>query len=338
MRRKVIKQGHNTLTITIPSKWAKQFNLKSGDEIDVLAKENGLFITTEKKDEKKKIEIDISNLDIPLIWKYFMSVYREGYDEVKVKFNPNESYDSPYKFFTRHAVDLKYGKKSRQHSTFETIQEITNRFIGFEIVEHHKDYFVIRDLAELTSKEFETSLRRVFLLILQMGEELIEAIKTNNVEMVKHTHDIDINVDKFHDYCVRVLNKTSFKETRETNLIFTMLYILEMIGDEFKNVSFHLLEDMKGKKLNNLEELGTRVAEQLNKFYDLFYNYTKEKAIEMSKGDQEIYFYFPVIYKKKPGKGSELSDDELEIFNHFRRIARYINAVTELRTEMEFST
>ncbi len=31
MKRKIIKQGHNTLTVTLPSEWAKQFNLKSGE-------------------------------------------------------------------------------------------------------------------------------------------------------------------------------------------------------------------------------------------------------------------------------------------------------------------
>ena len=87
MKRRIIKQGHNTLTITLPTDWAKKFNLKAGSEIDLVEKENGLFITTEKIGEEKSVEFDISEMDIPTIWKYFMAVYREGYDEVLVKFN-----------------------------------------------------------------------------------------------------------------------------------------------------------------------------------------------------------------------------------------------------------
>jgi len=34
MKRKIIKQGHNTLTITLPSKWAHKLNLKAGEEVD----------------------------------------------------------------------------------------------------------------------------------------------------------------------------------------------------------------------------------------------------------------------------------------------------------------
>ena len=32
MIRKIIKQGHNTLTITLPSEWTKRFNLEAGKE------------------------------------------------------------------------------------------------------------------------------------------------------------------------------------------------------------------------------------------------------------------------------------------------------------------
>jgi phosphate uptake regulator len=336
MRRRIIKQGHNTLTITIPSKWAKEFNLSAGDEIEISELNNGLFVSTEKKDGVRKAVINISEMDIPTIWKYFMAVYREGYDELKVEFDPDQIHESPYKHFDSHAIDIKYGKKSRQHKPTETIQEIANRFVGFEVIEHHKDYCIIKDLSESSAKEFESSLRRVYLLILQMGEEVTEAIKTNNPSLVSHTHDIDINVDKFHDYCIRVLNKKGYANAKKTNLIFSYLFLLEILGDEFKNIARHITEDMKGKKLTNLLPLAEVTLEQLNKIYDLYYNFTKNKVIEMSKRDMEIYFYLPKIYKKKPGKKSELSDDELEILNHFRRIGRYINSLTELRIEMEY--
>ena len=35
MKRKIIRQGHNTLTITLPSDWAKRFNIEAGKEIDL---------------------------------------------------------------------------------------------------------------------------------------------------------------------------------------------------------------------------------------------------------------------------------------------------------------
>jgi len=337
MKRKIIKQGHNTLTVTLPSDWVKKLGLSSGDELEMNEKDNGLFLSTDKKNNgKKSVEIDITGMDIPTIWKYFMSIYREGYDELKVKYPIGEQYESPYKFFTSHIVDIKYGKRSIQQSPIETIQQITNRFIGFEIIEHHKDYCVIKDMAEISSKEFDSSLRRVFLLIQQMAEEIFESIKINNTSSLSHTHDIDINVDKFHDYCIRVLNKSNFKDTKKSNILFSTLFILELVGDELKNISLHLTDDMKDKKLDNLLQLGEMVLEHYNKFYELYYSFSTERAVDMSKRDMEIYFYLEKLYKKKPGKKSELSDEELEIFNHFRRITRLLNALVELRIEMQY--
>lgn len=334
MKRKIIKQGHNTLTITLPNDWAKHFNLKPGDELDILENGDCLSISAHKKEDVSRTEIDISGMDIPTIWKYFMGAYREGYDEVKVLFKPGESYDSPYKFIAAHAIDAKFAKNPVKRTSAETIQDITSRFIGFEIMEHHKNYCIIRDMADISTKEFDSSFRRVFLLILQMGAEIVEAIKVNNIDIAEHTHDTDINVDKFHDYCVRVLNKTGFKNVKKSHIMFSTLYLLEMLGDELKTISHHLMNDMKGRKLNSLIDISEMTLDQIRKFYDIFYNFDKAKVIEMSKQDMDIHFYLPKLYKK--GASKRLSDEELEIINHFRRISKIVNALIELRIEMDF--
>ena len=54
MKRKIIKQGHNTLTVTLPADWANRMKLGAGDEIDLSEKGNSLSLTTEKKDEKRQ--------------------------------------------------------------------------------------------------------------------------------------------------------------------------------------------------------------------------------------------------------------------------------------------
>jgi len=335
MKRKIIKQGHNTLTITLPNDWAKEHHVKSGDEIDIVTRENGLFISTDAIDAKRCTTIDITGMDIPIIWKYFMAAYREGFDEIKVIFKPGELYDYPYKYLVSQAVNSKYGKIAKRTAT-ETIQDITNRFIGLEIIEHHKGYCILRDMAEISTREFDSSFRRVFLLLLQMGEEVQESINTNNHELVKNIIDMDINVDKFHDYCVRVLNKTGFKDAKKSHLMFLTLYFLEIIGDEFKNVSQHIYIDMAEQKLNNLLEFAVMTTDQFKHFYELFYNFSKDKVIQLSKEDINIHSYLPRLYRKDLGKKSKLTDNELEIFNHFRRMSLLVNSLIELRIEMDF--
>ncbi len=329
MKRKIIKQGHNTLTITLPAEWTKRFNLESGREVDLDERDNGLFISTEKNSQYKHTEFDITGMDIPTIWKYFMAVYREGYSEVKIKFDPTLQFDSPYKFLTHHRLDNKYPKQREKVSAIEALQGFVNRFIDFEIVEHGKDHVIIKEMGELTSKEFDNSLRRIFLLIQQMTDDSLEAIKTNNPKIVTHMHDVDINLDKFHDYCIRILNRVGNKEPRKTSLLFSTLYILELMGDEFKNVATHMIHDYQKVKMKNIEHFMESVREMIYGYYDLFYKFDKQKINNLSDLDKKSYFNIPVVYKKA-------NEEEKEIYHHFRMIERYLNALIELRIEMEF--
>jgi phosphate uptake regulator len=330
MKRKVIKQGHNTLTITLPSKWVKKLNISSGCDINIAEKDNGLFITTDKNfDETKKAEFDITNMDIPTIWKHFMAVYREGYDEIIVKFNPNRELESPYKFMTQHRLDTRYKKHSEKKSILSALQSFVNRFIGFEIVEHGKDFIKIKDMGEPTMKEFDNSLRRVFLLLEQMAEDTFDAIESKNLVQLMSLHDIDINLDKFHDYCIRVLNKIGNQEQRKISLLFSTLYLTEMAADEFKNIAIHLVHDFSKSKLNNIKSLANFVREQIKNYYNLFYKFDEEKVKKISELDQKAYMEFPSMYDKA-------NEAEKEVFHHLRMISRYINSLMELRIEMEY--
>jgi phosphate uptake regulator len=329
MIRKVIRQGHNTLTVTLPSSWAKKFNLQGGSEVDLIEKENGLFISTEKNGENKRAEFDISDMDIPTIWKYFMCVYREGYDEVLVRFPHNLKLESPYKFLTQHRLDLKYGKEREKGTILYALQGFVNRFIGYEIVDHGKDFILVREMGELTSKQFDNSLRKIFLLLQEMAEDTLESIETNDPSILTQTHDVDINLDKFHDYCIRILNKTANKEQRKSELLFSTLYLMELVGDEFKHISQHMVYDTPKSKLKNIQELAKAVKEQMDVYYDLFYKFDKAKINKISEIDSKIYMKIMDIYKKA-------SENEKEIYHHLRMINRYMNALLELRIEIEF--
>ncbi len=330
MKRKVIKQGHNTLTITLPSKWVRQFNLKPGDEISLLERENGLFLTTERRDDLLRTQIDITSLDIPTIWKYVMAAYREGYDEITIKFDPKAKLENPYKYFAQHKLDRKYGKESLKKTPIEFIQDVINRFVGYEIINYGADFVLVKEMGEPTSKEFDNALRRVFLLLEQMAEEICEALQNKNPQILNHIHDVDINVDKFHDYCIRILNKTSNKEPKKISLLFSILYFLELMGDEFKVIAHHLIFDFSKVDYQHIKEVTDSIKKQFDLFYEVFYKFDPIKITAMSDLDKERYFSVSNVYKKTK------TNEEKEIFHHLRIIARYLNALTELRIEMNF--
>jgi phosphate uptake regulator len=61
MRRKIIKQGNNSYTLTLPIKWVKEYNLDGADEVEIIEEEGSLKIVSEQKKIKKEISITINN-------------------------------------------------------------------------------------------------------------------------------------------------------------------------------------------------------------------------------------------------------------------------------------
>lgn len=336
MKRKVIKQGHSTLTITLPTKWAQKLNLKAGDEVDLVEKENSILINGEEKTKEKNAVIDISNFTIPLLWRFIQGAYRAGCTEIKIIFDPNKSlYEDPYHYFTTHSAYAELGENIPKKTPLAMIQTIVDRFIGMGIIETGKDYCIIKEMGELTPKEFDNSLRRIFLVILHMFDRVIDAIEKNELskpEICKEFHTIDLNVDRLVDYCCRILNKisTSFPDNRRT-LLFTTLFILEIIGDEFKYISKHLA--LTKIPVKEALPFAHEIKNHFNIYYNNFYKFNIDQTIKFSKENFEMWkTYYQTAHSKKV----QLHEHTKSILGHFAKIGGSTFDLTELRIEMEF--
>src|SRR3989344_7451335 len=244
MKRRIIKQGHNTLTVTLPAEWVKKLNLKAGDEVDLIEKENSLVINGSERTKEKCATIDIAGLTIPMLWRHFQSAYRAGCDEIKIIFDPNEkSYEDAYHYYTTQFDYSKLGEKFPPKPVIAMIQGLVDRFIGMGIIETGKNYCIVKEMGETTPKEFDNSFRRIFLVILQMFERILEAIKKDEINdpgLCKEIQTIDLNVDRFVDYCCRIINKTNAFPENKKVLLFSTLYFLGLPGGEFKYIGKHI--------------------------------------------------------------------------------------------------
>jgi phosphate uptake regulator len=332
MKRKIIKQGHNTLTITLPSEWVKKMNLNAGDELSLEERETSLVLNGHERSREKKAVIDITNFTIPLLWRFFQSAYRSGCDEIKIVFDPNKKdYEDAYHFYTTQFEYSKLGERVPSKPALAMIQGFVDRFIGLGIIETGKDYCIIREMGEPSVKEFDNSLRRIFLVMFEMFDRVINAIEKNeigDVRFCKEMHTIDLNVDRFVDYCCRVLNKlpSSFPESKKM-ILFSSLFILELVGDEFKYIGKHIGTSKRPFK----EQLPfiKMVRDYFDMYYKLFYKFDRETAIKIGKEDFRIY--------NEHTKMKQTLKPEIKgMFDHFMMISKFTLALTELRIEMEY--
>ncbi len=329
--RKVIKQGNNTLTITLPKKWTEKFNINAGDEIDLFERDGTLVLKGTQREKEKYAEFDITNLTVPMFWRFFQSAYRSGCNEIKVTFDPSKKYEDAYHYYTTLFDYSKLGEKILPKPAVVIVQEIVNRFIGFELVEASENYCIIREMGEISMKEFDNSMRRIFLVIMQMFDRLREAIEKNQIKdssLCKEIHTIDLTVDKFVDYCSRIMNKANnFPNESKKPLIFSTLFLLELIGDECKYVGKHIALSKKPVKdiLGFLKE----VKGHFELYYHMYYKFSHALAVEFGNRDVQLY-------EKHVEMRTRLTDESFSILRHLMMISKFTLALVELRTEMEY--
>ena len=332
MKRKVIKQGHNTLTITLPSKWAKDRGVRAGDEIDIAEQEKSLVINTEGNGAiPSSTTIDIAGMSAPLIWRYISSAYRAGYDEIAV-IGIGSGRKTLYSAFSYNTLDyLRNGTHPKtaglDMSPMETVSACINRLIGVEIIDQKPNYCLVKDMSEVSDKEFKNALRRIFILLQTEAESIKEGFR-GKADSLKSIHIVDTNLDRFEDFCFRVLNKKGYTTMRKTSTMHSLVFTLEMIGDEFKKIAVHMLED-NGRYTEKIKEIFKTMAGQLELFYKLFYKFDRQKAVVIYQKDNEATKISEKHFKK-------LNDDEKEILHHLKKIGIYILSLTELKIDMEF--
>jgi len=332
MKRRIIKQGNNTLTMTLPSSWVKKLCIKPGDELNVVEDSGSLIINGKQNGIPKNTKIDITGLSIPMLWRFFQSIYREGYDEIKLVYNQNKKdYEGAYDYYASQFEYIRLGEKPRKKPALDMISEFINRFIGMAIIDHGEGYCVIKEMGELTSKEFESSLRRIFLLILELFDKIINLIENNkigDISVCKTLHAMDVNVDRFVDYCCRINNKindSSFKKNKPT--MFSTLFLLELLSDEFKYIGRHLARSKKN--VAEISDFAEIVKKHFEMYYLLFYKFNMEDAIKFGKNDFKIY--------NDHFKWNESSNKEAKsIRGHLMQISKFVFCLMELRIEMEY--
>lgn len=332
MKRRIIKQGHNTLTVTLPSEWTKKLNLQAGDEVDVLENNGSLLINSKQHSGKKSTTIDITGFNVPMIWRFFQGAYREGYDEIKVVYDKNQKEcESAYDYYTSQFAYARIGEKPRKKLTLDMISDVVNRFIGVAIIDHGDNYCTIKEMGELSSREFDNSLRRIFLLILELFDVVIDMIKDNKIgdmSICKTLHSMDINVDRFIDYCSRINNKindSSFQKNKP--LMFSTLFLLELLGDEFKYIGTHLA--VSKKKVDELVPFVESVKKHFEMYYHLFYKFNRDETRKFGEQDFKIY-------NEHFGMKESTNRDVNSIRRHFMQISKFTFCLMELRIEMEF--
>jgi phosphate uptake regulator len=315
MKRKVVKHGPSTLIISLPSKWAKKYNVVKGTELDVLEQEKTLLVSAADGQEGKFLEanIDISSLDRTSVMYIIRSLYRLGYDTVNVRFD-------------KQLTD--YQRTGKTLTILSVIHTEVNRLIGFEIIQEREKSCTIKHLETASMKDFDQVLRRIFLLLVDTCNDFLDGVKTNNttvLETIEERHD---TITKFVSYCLRLLNKKGHPVPLKTPYYYHIIAELDRITDIIKYAS----RDARrcNKKLSNRTlVILEHVAQSLKVYEDLFYKYDNRKIREINN----TRYKAEELLRTLP---SSLHTLELIVATNMYHILEVLLDLIEARTALEF--
>lgn len=288
MLRKLVKQGDNALTITLPAQWTKKFKFKAGDSLSVAEQGADIIISSLKDTESDKITLDVSGGD-PMIRRMLSSAYKAGFDKLEVIYEKPEE--------------------------LKTIQfAIDQEFIGFEIVEQGKNRIMATKISNIEHSEFDVMLRRTFLFLLQMAEDTAEAVKKQDFEEMKNIALRDHSINKFTDFCRRALNKKADVKYKRIPPLYFIVEEIEKVGDCYRDIC----RDLSSDKLK-LKKETIILLENVNKFmrlfYDAFYSFDLKKISLMGAERQKLKEKFEKVFSSLDKKEAKAVFHMFNLFN-----------------------
>ncbi len=249
MKRKVIQVGGKTMLISLPSSWIKKFKVNKGDELNILEKNNSLIISTNsRKVHSKDIYLDISKMDKGLVRLVLSAIHKSGYTKIKLSYKTNQQ--------------------------INTVEEMINEVMtGFEIIEQKDNICRVKMIAKNLDSEFDVSLRRIFLVSLSLAKDGLESIKNNDIEGLKSIIKKELINNKLTNFCESLINKEEFEKYNKKTFIYLIVWSLEGIADDYKDI-YKILISSKKNLLNKSDiDLFSKVNDLLELYYKIFYNF-----------------------------------------------------------------
>ena len=277
MRRKVSLIGPSTLMVSLPSRWVKRHMLKKGDELEVEEKECQLIVSTNDAERTMAVKTDFSDFQ-GMVLRGLAAIYKKGYDDVEITF------DNP--------------------AALSSIQEALRKEISYyEIVEQGKSFCRLKSVAETKPEEFEPILRRTFITMLNMAEDMASSMRSGDFTGLERACFLEETNNKYTTFCRRSINKHS--TTKPENAVFMYLIVeqLEKIADQYKYLCQSLSEAKKNEMpCDKSIALFERHTAVFRLFYECFYKYDKSRIMEISRARKEIVNDALSMIQKSSGK------------------------------------
>lgn len=210
MERKLVKQGRDALTVTLPAKWLRAKKLSAGDPVYMEEENTALRITPRLRAQSKEITLQVRNAEESMIWHQITGAYIEGYDVIVIN-----------------------------HSNPTLIQKVPQFFIGLMIERHSATQSTIKSIIAEPEKNIDVLILRMHFMLVELARIVEEYTrKMRTLESVKEQERL---LDSTVYYCMRYLNKYYTEE--RAYRYFLLCAVVEFAGDQISLIAKYIDKD-----------------------------------------------------------------------------------------------
>ncbi|MBT5021203.1 phosphate uptake regulator PhoU [Candidatus Woesearchaeota archaeon] len=249
MKRKVNLVGQNTLTISLPTSWAKINNISKGDELDVLEDKSALVVS---KSRRELTGLGTKTLDINSADKFMTRLvsgpYRHGYNKIKINF--------------------------KDPGVVDKVQSKLDMLHGFELIDQGENYCVLKNIMQGNETELDDIIKRIFMITINMFKESYDAISKKQFERLPNIAKLERMNSRLVDFCKRLLNLYDYEEPQKAKELYYILGMFEEFADDFRDICAVVCDNKL--ILNNSTLLVLKAAsEHFSKIYTCYYDHKK---------------------------------------------------------------
>jgi phosphate uptake regulator len=203
MERKLVKQGRNALTVTLPAKWLQSKGLVAGDSVFITENNRELIIGAQLSAASLSTTIDVAGCDRSMIFHTAIAKYIQGYDTIII-----------------------------HHDCQRVINELARKFIGMVVEEQTATRAVWKSIIAVPEDNFEAILRRAAHIFVQQARTL-ELVAKGEAEFDQLKSD-ELLLDQHILYCMRYLNK--YETQQHAYRYFLVCATMELAGDQISRI------------------------------------------------------------------------------------------------------
>ncbi|MBN1274697.1 AbrB/MazE/SpoVT family DNA-binding domain-containing protein [Candidatus Woesearchaeota archaeon] len=304
MKRKVNRVGTSTLTVSLPSKWAKQHDIKPGDELELEEEGHNLLLRIDDIRHERVLDLGLPSAD-DFMTRLVCGPYLKGYKSITYHYSDPQVY-------ARVLGSLKHT-------------------LGFEIVDQRDGACTIAEVSSGSEDNFEKIIIRLFNVLRTFASEAQRAIKEGH-ERYDDVLEIEYTCDRLSLYCRRLINRDVVSgKTYDNTAMYHVACLAEQVGDELRQIIEHFKETKRDdfRYDSRLDTLFSGVQGSIDYTMKKITNYLEGLDYRKQIGYASEQRKYRSEANKMRGAFASFAGDNLIVFHHLLNAIEIIQHMSE---------